>query len=58
MIPMDKGKTPLAIFLDFFKAFDTLDHEIILYKLKYYGIKGKALFYFVITSQTDVNIRN
>ena len=32
MILMDKGKTPLAIFLDFSKAFDTLDHEILLYK--------------------------
>ena len=46
MISMDKGKTPLAIFLDFSKAFDTLDLEILLYKLKYYGIKGKALFLF------------
>ena len=45
MISMDKGKTPLAIFLDFSKAFDTLDHEILLYKLKYYGIKDKALFF-------------
>ena len=58
MISMDKGKTPLAIFLDFSKAFDTLDHEILLYKLKYYGIKDKGFFYFVITSQTDVNILN
>ena len=58
MISMDKGKTPLAIFLDFSKAFDTLDHEILLYKLKYYGMKDKTLFYFVITSQTDVNILN
>ena len=46
MISMDKGKTPLAIFLDFSKVFDTLDHEILLYKLKYYGIKDKALFLF------------
>ena len=43
---MNKGKTPLAIFLDFSKAFDTLDHEILLYKLKHYGIKDKALFLF------------
>ena len=55
---MDKGNTPLAIFPNFSKAFDTLDHEIILYKLKYYGNKGKSLFYFVITSQTYVNILN
>ena len=43
---MDKGKTPLAIFLDFSKAFATLDHEILLYKFKYYGIKDKSLFLF------------
>ena len=55
MISMDKGNTPLAIFLDFSKAFGTLDHGMLLYKLKYYGIKGKALFYFVITSkQTSI----
>ena len=59
MISMDKGKTPLAIFLDFSKAFDTLDHEILLYKLKYFSVlKTKLFFYFVITSQTDVNILN
>ena len=46
MISMDKGKTPLAIFLDFSKAFSTSDHEILLYKLKYYGIKDKVLFLF------------
>ena len=43
---MHKGKTPLAICLDFSKAFDTLDHEILLYKLKLYGIKDKDLFLF------------
>ena len=47
MISMDKGKTTLAIFLDFSKAFDTLDHEILLYIIfYYYGIKGEALFLF------------
>ena len=44
IISMDKGKTPLAIFPDFSKAFDTLDHKILLYKLKHYGIKDKAVF--------------
>ena len=40
---LDKGNTPLNIFLDLSKAFDTLDHEIMLYKLKYYEVTGPAL---------------
>ena len=43
---IDKGTTPINVYLDLSKAFDTLDHNILLHKLKYYGIEGKALRLF------------
>ena len=43
---LDKGNSLLAIFLDLSKAFDTLNPDILLYKLKYYGINNSALQWF------------
>ena len=43
---LEKGHTPINIFLDLSKAFDTLDHNILLHKLSYYGIKNSALDLF------------
>ena len=39
---MDQGIIPLNIYIDLLKAFDTLNFEILLDKLAYYGILGKA----------------
>lgn len=46
LVELDNGETPLSIFMDLSKAFDTLNHDILLYKLKYYGIVGPALELF------------
>ena len=39
---MDVGKTPVNVYLDFSKAFDTLVHSTLLHKIKHYGIHGLA----------------
>ena len=43
---LDAGETPISVFLDLSKAFDTLDHSILLKKLDYYGIRGIPLKWF------------
>jgi len=39
---IDKQESTIGVFIDLKKAFDTIDHKILLSKLQCYGIRGLA----------------
>ena len=45
-MPLHNGDYILGLFLDFSKAFDTVNHKILLEKMEYYGFRGVALEWF------------
>jgi len=43
---IEKGETTIAVYLDLSKAFDTINHNILLYELDHYGFRGIVLDWF------------
>ena len=46
LLNMEQGRLCGAVFLDLTKAFDTVDHQILLSKLSAYGLSGNSLKWF------------
>ena len=43
---LDKGTCSIGTFIYLSKAFDTVDHKVLLIKMEQYGIRGNALLWF------------
>ena len=43
---LDSGECVIGVLLDFFKAFDTIDHKILQQKTEIYGVDGASLKWF------------
>ena len=43
---IDKGNCSIGILIDLSKAFDTVDHKLLLREMEHYDIRSNALLWF------------
>ena len=58
---IDNGKVTLGIFIDLQKAFDTLNHDLLIKKLNWYGLRGLSNLWvksYLSDRKQYVNIEN
>ena len=55
-VELNNRKYSRDISLDLSKAFDTIDHNILLKKLEIYGIRGTALEWFLVICHVELNL--
>ena len=58
VVDMDNYKIPTSVLLDLSKAFDTLNHDVLISQLKHYGVFGVELKKILVISQTEFNMLN
>ena len=60
LLSSDKGCMRSVVFLDIKKAFDTVDHQILIQKLDHYGFQGNELDFiepYWITDRNAVRLK-
>ena len=45
---LDQGEYAAGVFVDLKKAFDTVDHDILINKFEYYGVRGVTKEWFFV----------
>ena len=61
MQALDRKQSTIGVFLDLSKAVDTINHNILLYKLHFYGVRGLANQWFesyLHNRKQYVNVQN